>query len=268
VTGATKPFWLVLGETQNRGWAASVDGGPSLGGSTLLDGFANGWKVDPGSLGAAGKSGTFEVTLDWLPQERVWAALVVSGAAAALCVLLAVWPRRRKRLTVWQAFMDRRAGALDALVVAPQSRLGPDPDGPVLVSPFAFKRTARAPVWVAMLTAVAAGLIAAALSTPWSPWAGLIVGPACGLLALSRHTRFLVTLSSVALLVATGLYVTLGQAQHHYLVGANWPAQFKLAGVLTSVAVLLLGADALAERVRSRYPEPAPPGQPAEAGAD
>ncbi len=64
VSGATKSFWLVLGETQNRGWQASVSDGPSLGGSTLVDGFANGWKVDPASLGSAGGSGTFDVTLD------------------------------------------------------------------------------------------------------------------------------------------------------------------------------------------------------------
>ena len=70
VTGANEPFWLVLGETQNRGWEASVDGGPSLGGSTLIDGFANGWKVDPAAFGV-GRSGTFEVSLDWTPQNRV-----------------------------------------------------------------------------------------------------------------------------------------------------------------------------------------------------
>ena len=50
VTGASKAFWLVLGETQNRGWQAQVDGGPVIGTSTLMDGFANGWKVDPAAL--------------------------------------------------------------------------------------------------------------------------------------------------------------------------------------------------------------------------
>ncbi len=49
VTGATAPFWLVLGESQSPGWQAHVVGGPDLGGSHLVDGYANGWLVKPTS---------------------------------------------------------------------------------------------------------------------------------------------------------------------------------------------------------------------------
>src|SRR6185436_3979962 len=48
VTNATKPFWLVLGESFNKGWHAEVNG-RDLGAPRLVDGIANGWRVDPGN---------------------------------------------------------------------------------------------------------------------------------------------------------------------------------------------------------------------------
>jgi hypothetical protein len=252
VTGATGPFWLVLGETQNRGWEASVDGGPTLGGSTLIDGFANGWKVDPATLGVAGRSGSFEVSLDWTPQKRVWAALVFSGATALICLVLAVLPRRRNRRTAWEAWRSRRTRGRDEPEVAGTtvSTGGSQDLGPVLASPLSFRRAQRPPLWIAGLAAAGAGLVAAAFSTPWSPWAGLVVGPAAGLVVLARWTRIVLTLSAVGLVVAAALYVILGQAHNHYPVGALWPGQFEPAAIMTSLAVLLLAADALAERIR------------------
>ena len=48
------PFWLVLGESNSKGWKAtvannvgSVLSGPGAGRSTLVDGYANGWLVVP-----------------------------------------------------------------------------------------------------------------------------------------------------------------------------------------------------------------------------
>jgi hypothetical protein len=266
VSGASGPFWLVLGETQNRGWQASIDGGPTLGGSTLIDGFANGWKVDPADLDGAAKRGTFDVTLDWTPQNRVWEALFISGAAAVLCVVLAVLPRRRRRRTAWEAWRARHGRVPAERDAGPDatgpnetgaiaaSKIGHEDAGPVLGSPVTYLRSRRPRVWIAGLAALGAGLVAAALSTPWSPWAGLVVGPAVGLVVLVRWTRLVVTLSAVALVVAASVYVVVGQAEHHYPVGATWPGQFGPAAVMTSLAVLLLGADALAERVRSPRP--------------
>ena len=58
ITGATKPFWLVLGESLNNGWEATVAGhGTSLGTPTLIDGFANGWLVDPAKFGGSSHAG-------------------------------------------------------------------------------------------------------------------------------------------------------------------------------------------------------------------
>ena len=77
VTGAQQgtPFWLVLGESNNAGWEANVDGS-NIGGSTLVDGYANGWRVQP-------PSGSFSVTLRWTPQQKVWFAIGLSVVACA-----------------------------------------------------------------------------------------------------------------------------------------------------------------------------------------
>src|SRR5262249_12628008 len=49
VTGATKPFWLVLGQSHSPGWHARIAGGNDLGDAQLVDGYANGWLVSSGN---------------------------------------------------------------------------------------------------------------------------------------------------------------------------------------------------------------------------
>ena len=46
-----EPVYLVLGESINPGWKATIQGGGNLGAPFLIDGFANGWRLDPSSLG-------------------------------------------------------------------------------------------------------------------------------------------------------------------------------------------------------------------------
>ena len=57
--GEPEPSFLVLGESYNRGWRAECDG-RSLGSPHVIDGFANGWRVEPGRtpcrLTSAGRS--------------------------------------------------------------------------------------------------------------------------------------------------------------------------------------------------------------------
>ena len=93
VDDATAPFWLVLGQSQNDGWKATVKGAGSLGSPTLIDGYANGWYVTPTG------SGPIEITLSWTPQKVIWIAIGLSALALVGCLaLLAVeWARRRSR---------------------------------------------------------------------------------------------------------------------------------------------------------------------------
>ena len=67
----------------------------------LVDGYANGWLVDPTT------DESFDVVLEWAPQRSVWAGLAVSVAAVLGCLAIVA-------VTWWR----RRAGAL-ALVTAP-----------------------------------------------------------------------------------------------------------------------------------------------------
>src|SRR5262249_39676590 len=92
VSGASpkQPFWLVLGQSNNSGWTASVDG-HDLGKPQLVDGYANGWLIDPTST-------DMKVSLVWTPQRNVWIALGLSGFGALLCLVLAI--RRPRALAL------------------------------------------------------------------------------------------------------------------------------------------------------------------------
>ena len=96
VDGASAPFWLVLGQSQNDGWKATVKGAGSLGTPTLIDGYANGWYITPTG------SGPIEITLTWTPQRVVWIAIGLSAIALGVCLgLIAVaWARRRRTVVV------------------------------------------------------------------------------------------------------------------------------------------------------------------------
>ncbi len=74
--------WLVLGQSLNDGWSATADG-TDLGPPVLLDGFANGWTLPPGTDPAV-------VELRFEPQRRVDLALAVSAIGVALCLVLAL----------------------------------------------------------------------------------------------------------------------------------------------------------------------------------
>ncbi|MBA2625034.1 MAG: DUF3367 domain-containing protein, partial [Acidimicrobiia bacterium] len=63
VRGATEPFWLTLGQSHNLGWGGGVDGGGALGQPTVIDGYANGWYIDPG------RRDELTVHLEWGPQK-------------------------------------------------------------------------------------------------------------------------------------------------------------------------------------------------------
>ena len=91
VEGATpgRPFWFVLGQSDNPGW--ELDGR----GSELVNGYAAGWLVTP-------STSSFELTAEWRPQRVVNALLAASVLAVIACVVLVV--RRPARATSSVAF--------------------------------------------------------------------------------------------------------------------------------------------------------------------
>ena len=242
------PFDLVLGESVNAGWKATVVGAPGstgdLGSPVLVDGFANGWRIDPSTLGAAVHDGSLTVTLVWQPQQRVDVALLVSLAAIIACVVLAIEPGRRRRRA--------RAPAYGELVLDD----GPAPDGldhdgparPTLVVPFRSDGPS-APPWAALATGVGAGLVSGAIA---SPVAGLGVGVATAVVLLVPRLRVVLGVLAIAGIVAAGTYVALHQHAARVPAGGDWTMSFGTAGRLAWAGVVFLGADALVEVVLGR----------------
>jgi arabinofuranan 3-O-arabinosyltransferase len=154
-----KPFWLVLGQSYSEGWKAEVSGprgaDGSLGTPRLVNGYANGWLVEPGG------PGTFTVHLKWTPQNLVWAAFAASVLAILVCLGVVFATRRRANPVV----------------------AGP----PELTSPMRY--AAGVPAWRASLVAAAAAGAAAWFVS--RAWIGLVVAIATLVAGRVRNARLL-----------------------------------------------------------------------------
>jgi hypothetical protein len=235
VSGATVPFALVLGQSINRGWTATISGGSSLGAPVLIDGFANGWIIDRQTVARAGHQGSFDVTLRFAPQSTVNLALLISGLTLLACVGIVgigwLWHRRR-----------RRAGDGGDMVGST-----PSASTIALRLPFIGTEDERSPhvAHIAVGTIVA-GLCAWALG---GPFAGMVVAAGVLVAMAYRRGRSILLVSSVLLMAAGALDVVVHQERYHYPPG-GWPTHFDRASTLAWAAVLLLAADAGLEAVR------------------
>ena len=82
--------WLSFGQSWSPGWRATVDG-TDLGAPVVIDGYANGWVLDPTVLGA----GPYTVEVDWTPQRTIWIAIAISLAAILACLAIILISLRR-----------------------------------------------------------------------------------------------------------------------------------------------------------------------------
>ena len=163
------PFWLVLGQSHSDGWKAELTGPGgatrSLGAPRLVNGYANGWLVDPG------RAGTFTVQLRWTGQNIMWLGYLVSLLVIAGCLVVLVVTRRRPV---------------------------PDVSGaPELGTPFGYDADA-VPWRAAVVTAAAAGVGAWLVSRPWI---GLVVAAGTLLAARVRGARILLAAGAPLALV-------------------------------------------------------------------
>lgn len=233
VSGARRPFLLVLGQSMNAGWSASTTGG-TLGPHVLVDGFANGWLVRPAAAAAAGRP--FSVDLTFAPQRAVDAALVVSAVAVLACAVILLVPLLRRR---------RRAPG------------GPLSDGSVLHEGALVASPVRRSSRIA-LGAVLAALGAFAIA---GPLAGAVVAVVSLLAMALPRGRLILPAAATAVLVAGALTVAVGEHVDRYLPGGGWPSHFSVASSLVWIALGLLGADAGLEALRRRREgAPANPG--------
>jgi hypothetical protein len=220
ISGAApgQPFWLVLGESNNAGWKASVAGHAV--GSTLVDGYANGWLVVP-------NASSFDVTLEWTPQRTVWVSLAISGVTLVLCLVLALWRRRRRDDGVRSAAFDGEV-RVGTPLVAPGGGVG-------------FR--------AALLVAVGAGLVGAVVAR-W--WVGAIIGALVAAVLLRPRLRPLLSFGAPACVAFVTMYVVVQQYRHRYPYGWLWVEHSLRIANVVWFAVLLLVADALVEIVQTR----------------
>lgn len=217
VTGADTgtPFWLVLGESHNTGWEATIAGGRQLDEPSLVNGFANGWLMVP-------TSESFEVDLQFTPQQRVNLALWISVLAALACLGLAV---RRPR----PAF------------TAPSAM--PEPYSSVL----AFRYHGALPTrGTALLTGLGVGALAWLTA---GVWVGAIVGAAAAVGARHEKFRRWLLLGSPAALGTAAAYVLYIQMRHSPLPSLDWPIEMSRVHPLGWLAVWLMVADVVVGRV-------------------
>jgi arabinofuranan 3-O-arabinosyltransferase len=230
VSGATAPFWLVLGESQNAGWKATIKGGASLGGSQLVDGFANGWRIDP-----KGKQ-SLVVTLEWVPQRKVFAAIGVSVLGGLLCCALALGGFLKARRQVF-------ALAGDAGAVQEEERDA----APVFAFPWV---PAGDPVFglrTQLLATLAAGVVAASVA---GLGFGILVLAAVLVAFRIPCARAFLALAPPVLVGLIGLYMANKQMRDALPPVFEWPILFPRAPSPAWAAVVLFGADALYELVR------------------
>ncbi|NNE73259.1 MAG: hypothetical protein HKN26_06325, partial [Acidimicrobiales bacterium] len=213
VTNATEPFWLVLGQSHNPGWQATIDGLGDLGEPMLIDGFANGWYVDPTDIGSA-----FSVELRWTPQRVVNLALWFSLLAAIGCVALIA--------------LGRRATPTSAAVSARFIEGG---------------APANLPVSSGWIIAIAAAGGFAVLNLPRWHWLALVVVAASAL--SGRLPRVLPGLATACLIVA-GAFTTIEQYRNRYPPDFGWPQFFESVHVIGVLCILLLAAEAVRALVR------------------
>jgi hypothetical protein len=73
------PFFLIFSQSFNKGWVASIDGRQiSDQYHFIANGYANSWYIN--------KTGTFNITLEFVPQNLFYAGVAISITTIVLCV--------------------------------------------------------------------------------------------------------------------------------------------------------------------------------------
>jgi len=238
--GIDEPFWLVMGQSWSDGWHAEV-GGVDLGVPTLIDGYANGWYVDPAVVG----TGDLGFTIEWKPQGSVWIAIGLSTAAMVVCLALMIAGGRRPR--------PPRTVASDPA----------RPVEPVLARPWPWRSpvpvTRRPSILAAAITAVVFAVAAGVNieNQRFYPLAAAAI--ALALFAALRDARWrswfgLAAAGAYALAAA---FVVVQQVRREFVSDFVWPAHFDRVHILALVAIFLLLAEAVLDlaRGRSRAPD-------------
>ena len=225
VRGAQEPYWIVLGQSFSPGFTATTSDGRDLGEPTLVNGYANGWRIDPAELGA-----DVTVDIDWTPQRIVWIGLALSAVGVLICLALIVLPGWRRRRSDGADQGEVRAVAPD--VVSPLAAEG---------ATLPARRVAVVSVAVAVVASLAAGL-------PVGVAVGLVAAVALG----TSRGQTVLRVVAIGALGAAAAFVVLKQWRNGYRVDFIWPQWFETTHAWTLAGILLLGLDPVVERLRRR----------------
>ncbi len=236
VATADEPYWLTFSQSWNPGWTASV-AGQDLGTPQVINGYANGWLIDPAALGIAPGT-TVRVDVTWAPQRVVWVAVGLSLVALVVCIALLLFARRRPEPVVDTGGVDRRVGGLDPRLVRPtwfgSSRTRPG-------------RATSTRAAVLAGAGFGAALLLNAPTTPANLALALPVGLAVGVAWRWRRGRGALGLLAAASLGAAGAYHVVWQWRFAFPADFVWPQLFERVDVLGVAAVVLLVAEAARE---------------------
>lgn len=211
--------WLVLGQSHNLGWEATVDG-TSLGEPVLIDGFANGWLLPAG--------GDVVVELEWTPQRVVGRAIALSVVAIVVAFGLA-WRRRGD---------------------PPPERVATPPPAFVAVPGVDGPSTRRPTTIVAALGAGCGLAVFAWLNLPRLPALALLVGLAVLAILTWGDRRIRPAVLAAATLGITVVVLMLEQRANRYGPDFGWPQQYAHLHVWGVLAFLFLAADYVVSAVR------------------
>ncbi|MEZ5371723.1 MAG: hypothetical protein R2704_03085 [Microthrixaceae bacterium] len=218
VNGATEPYWVVMGQSFNAGWSLRTADGTDLGPPTLVNGYANGWLVDPSEVGAdAG------FIVEWTPQRTVWIALVLSLIGVLATIAMALFD------PAW-------LGGHRNLAAARVSRVTP-------LGPLDRFGAAR-PVPRAAMVGLAAALAGVgAFGLPVGLLAGVVT-----FAVLARPAAWpLVRVLGIGGYALGSLFVVGKQLRNSYELGFEWPNLFAPAHVLVLISLAMLAVDVLVE---------------------
>ena len=215
--------WLVLGQSHNRGWQATIDGN-DLGPPVVIDGFANGWLLPPGEAAT--------VELRWTPQRLVDWALRLSVLAVAAVALIA-----------WRGRPDR--GGSRSSVARFES------DRPVLRWPW-HRASVQPASTTAVIVAAAAATALAAASVPEWHWLAPAAGVGTALALRRRRLWWLAPMTAAVSLGVAALFVLIQQYRLRYPPDFVWPFRFESVHILGMAAIIFLACDYAVTVVQAR----------------